>query len=138
MENILHPEIFKWEEPEEEYGNKKKYPFNDLSYELIGVCMEVHRILGKGLLEVVYKDAIEFDIRRKNIFYEREKKFIVEYKGHILPHHFFADFVVDNKIIIEVKAKNGIAQEHLAYLINYVAVSKLKLGLLINFGEDSL
>ena len=86
----------------------KEYPFQQESYQIIGICMEVHRILGKGLSEIVYKDALEFN--RKNISYEREKKYEVEYKGRILPHYFFADFVVNDKIILEVKAQRGIVE----------------------------
>jgi GxxExxY protein len=56
--------------------------------------MDIHRILGKGLLEIVYKDAIEYEFKKNKISYEREKKYEVEYKGIILPHYFYADFVV--------------------------------------------
>ena len=89
--------------------------------------MEVHRILGKGLLEIVYKDAIEYEVKKKKIPYEREKKYEVEYKGIILPHYFFADFVLYDKIILEVKAQKGIVNEHYAWLINYLAISKCPL-----------
>ncbi len=76
--------------------------------------MEVHRILGKGLLEIVYKDAIEIEFKSKNIPFEREKKYEVEYKGIILPHFFYADFVVFDKIILEVKSRKGIVDEHIS------------------------
>jgi GxxExxY protein len=77
--------------------SEKEYPLQKESYQIIGICMEVHRILGKGLLEIVYKDAIEYEFNNKKIPYEREKKYAVEYKGIILPHYFFADFVVFDK-----------------------------------------
>ena len=64
------------------------YPLQKESYQIIGICMEVHRILGKGLLEIVYKDAIEYEFNLKKIPYEREKKYQVDYKGTILPHYF--------------------------------------------------
>ncbi len=117
---------------------EKDYPFQKESYEIIGICMEVHRILGKGLLEIVYKDAIEYEFKKKEIPYEREKKYEVEYKEIILPHCFFADFVVYNKIILEVKAKKGIVDEHYNWVINYLGISKCPLGLIVNFGENSL
>lgn len=116
----------------------KSYPLQNESYQLIGLCMEVHRILGKGLLEIVYKDAIECELKRKNIVYEREKKYEVEYKGHILPHFFYADFVVFDRIILEVKAKKDIIEEHQRWVLNYLAISKCKLGLIVSFGESSL
>jgi len=117
---------------------EQKYPFQKESYQIIGICMDVHRTLGKGFLEIVYKDAIEYEFQKKNIQYEREKKYEVNYKGVILPHYFFADFVVFDKIILEVKAQKGIVDEHYSWVINYLAVSKCPLGLIINFGEDSL
>ncbi len=118
--------------------SEKEYPLQKESYQIIGICMEVHRILGKGLLEIVYKDAIEYEFNKKEIPYEREKKYEVEYKGLILPHYFFADFVVFDKIISEVKAQKGIVDEHYSWVINYLAISKCPLGLIVNFGENSL
>ncbi len=118
--------------------SEEKYPLQKESYELIGICMEVHRILGKGLLEIVYKDAIEFELRQRKIPFDRERKYEVEYKGLILPHFFFADFVVFDKIILEVKAQKGIVEEHYKWVINYLAISKCPLGLIVNFGENSL
>jgi GxxExxY protein len=115
-----------------------KYPLQSESYQIIGLCMEVHRILGKGLLEIVYKDAIEYEFKQKNIPYVREKQFKVEYKGVVLPHFFYADFVVFDNIILEVKAQKGIVDEHYSWVINYLAVSKCPLGLIVNFGENSL
>lgn len=118
--------------------SETKYPLQKESYQIIGICMEIHRILGKGLLEIVYKDAIEYEFKKKRIQYEPEKKYEVEYKGIILPHSFFADFVVFDKIILEVKAQKGIVDEHYSWVINYLAVSKCPLGLIVNFGENSL
>ncbi len=115
-----------------------EYPLQKESYQIIGICMKVHRILGKGLLEIVYKDAIEYEFKNKKIPYEREKKYEVEYKEIILPHCFFADFVVFDNIILEVKAQKGIVDEHYSWTINYLAISKCPLGLIVNFGENSL
>jgi len=112
--------------------------YKEESYEITGICMEVHRLLGKGLLEIVYKDALEYEFKKRNILYEREKEFPVMYKGIILPHKFYADFIVQNKIILEVKAKSDLAKEDIAQTINYLRLSNCKLGLLINFGVSSL
>ena len=117
---------------------KDKYLLQNECYQIIGVCMEIHRILGKGLLEIVYKDAIEFEFNRNGIPYEREKKYEIEYKGLVLPHYFFADFVVFDKIILEVKAQKGLVEEHYRWVIKYLVISKCRLGLIINFGDDSL
>ena len=110
----------------------------DESYKIIGLCMEVHKNLGRGFLEVVYKDALEYEFNTNNIIYQREKEYKIEYKNIILPHKFFADFIVFNKIILEVKAVNGIIDEFIKLTLNYMACSKCKVGLLINFGEESL
>ncbi|MBI3509241.1 MAG: GxxExxY protein [Bacteroidetes bacterium] len=100
--------------------------------------MEVHRNLGHGFLEIVYKDAIEREFKMSGINFEREKKYDVTYKGIILPHYFFSDFVIENSVILEIKAQNGISNEDLKQTINYLAVSKCKIGLIMNFGEYSL
>jgi len=118
--------------------SEQEYPLQKESYQIIGICMEVHRILGKGLLEIVYKDAIEYEFKKKEIQYQREKKYEVEYKGIILPHYFFADFVVFDKIVLEVKAQKGIVDDHYNWVINYLGISKCPLGLIVNFGENSL
>lgn len=68
----------------------------------------------------------------------QKEKYEINYKGEILPHYFYADFVVNNKIILEVKAQKGIVEDHIKWVINYLAASKCPLGLIVNFGEDSL
>ncbi len=100
--------------------------------------MEVHKNLGHGFLEIVYKDALEIEFQNNDILYEREKRYEIDYKGIILPHKYQADFVVFDNVILEVKATNGVANEHYAKVINYLAASKCKIGLLVNFGESSL
>lgn len=112
--------------------------YKEEAYQIIGICMEVHNNLGAGFLEIVYKDALEYEFNHANIFYEREKEYLVNYKGIILPHRFYADFVVFDKIILEVKGKSGIAEEDLAQAINYLKVSENKLTLIVNFGELKL
>lgn len=107
-------------------------------YKIIGICMEVHRLLGRGFLEIVYKDAIEYEFRVNNIPYEREKEFKINYKDIILPHKFYADFIVYENIILEIKAVNGIVDEFVKLTLNYMSCSKCKLGIIVNFGEDSL
>lgn len=108
------------------------------SYDIIGICMDVHRTLGPGLLEVVYKDALEYEFRKKAVLYEREKEYLVKYKEEILPHRFFADFVVLDKIILEVKAVSSLQNESIARAINYLKISGNRLGLVVNFGTDEL
>jgi len=100
--------------------------------------MEVHTFLGRGHSEVVYKDALQYEFYKNNICFEREKKFEIIYKDIILPHYYFADFIVFDTIILEIKAIESLHKNHIKQTLNYLAASKLKLGLLVNFGEDSL
>lgn len=117
----------------------KELIYKEEAYKIIGICMEVHNNLGSGFLEIVYKDALELELNKANIPFEREVKYEVNYKGVILPHKFYADFVIYNKIILEIKAlSKGFAEEHMAQSINYLKVSGNKLALLVNFGELKL
>ena len=115
-----------------------KIIYKEESYKIIGTCFEVHNNLGAGFLEIVYKDALELEFRKAGIPFEREVKYEVNYKGIILPHKFYADFLVYDKIILEVKAVNGIADEFVAHAINYLKVSQNRLALIVNFGELKL
>ena len=108
------------------------------TYKIIGICMEVHRNLGPGLLEIIYKDAIEIELKENSIFFEREKEFIIEYKGEILPHKFYADFVVNGDIILEIKAVKELSNEHTAQILNYIKLAHSEIGLLVNFQNKSL
>jgi GxxExxY protein len=100
--------------------------------------MEVHRNLGGGLLEIVYKDALEYEFRKNNIPFEREKEYFIEYKDIVLPHKFYADFVVYNDIILEVKVAVAIADIHVAQTLNYVRIINGHLGIIANFNTRSL
>jgi GxxExxY protein len=100
--------------------------------------MEVYNILGPGLLEIVYNDALEYEFQKADIFFEREKEFVANYKEIILPHKFYADFVVFDKIILEVKAISGIEECFIAQAINYLSLSKNKLALIVNFVDLKL
>ena len=108
------------------------------THRLIGLCMEIHRELGKGHDEVIYKDALVVELNLAAIPFAREKKFEVHYKGTVLPHSYFADFLVWEKILFEAKAVEKLTDVHVKQVLNYLAASKLKLGLLVNFGGDSL
>lgn len=116
-----------------EYYYKK-----DENYKIVGLCMEVHRLLGPGLLEIVYKDALEIEFKNHNIPYEREKEYSVEYKGIILPHKFYADFVVYHDVILEVKSVKEISNEHLAQTLNYMKLADTPVGIIANFQNKSL
>ncbi len=108
-------------------------------YKIIGLCMKIHNILGRGFREVVYQDALEIELLRNEIPFEREKTFIVQYEGETLRRKFRVDFLVFNCVILELKTVpflsfvNGFRQT-----LNYLKTSGIQLGLLINFGQDEL
>ncbi|MCU0787130.1 MAG: GxxExxY protein [Verrucomicrobia bacterium] len=107
-------------------------------FQLVGFCMEIHSELGKGHDEVLYKDALVVDLKANAIPFSREQHYEVSYKGVVLPHHYRADFVAWSKILVEAKAVERLTDAHVKQVLNYLAISKLKLGLLVNFGSDSL
>jgi GxxExxY protein len=112
--------------------------YKDEVFKLVGFCMEIHRELGKGHDEVLYKDAVVVELQRAKIHFDRELKYEVSYNGVIPPHHYRADFAVWNKILFEAKAVEALTEAHVKQLLNCLAASKLELGLLVNFGADSL
>ncbi len=112
--------------------------YKEESYTIVGCLFDVYNQLGSGFSEIVYKDAIEYEFKLKGIPFEREKQFPVKYKDIILPHKFYADFVVMDKIILEIKSIEMLNDEHLAQCINYLKVSRCKLALLVNFHKDFL
>lgn len=112
--------------------------YKEESYQIIGKCLEVHNHLGAGFLEIVYKDALQYEFNKAQIPFEREKMYDVNYKGFILPHKFYADFVLYDKIILEVKGVSCLTDEFTAQCLNYLKVSGTKLALLVNFGELKL
>lgn len=116
----------------------EEFHLKEETYAIIGLCMEVHKILGKGHSENVYADALEYKFKRNAIPYEREKKYTIEYKDIILPRYYFSDFTVFRTIILEMKAIEKLSNSEIKRTLNYLAASKNKVGLLINFGEDSL
>ena len=119
--------------------DSNSYPLQNETEKIIQTGIEIHKILGAGFLEIVYKDAFEYEYRNQSIIYEREKEYIIQYKKAVLPHKFYADFVVLDKVIVEIKAKDGgIAEEDYAQTINYLKCSGCKVGLILNFGKMKL
>lgn len=107
-------------------------------YKIVGACMNVHRELGCGFHESVYQDALEIELSRLGIPFIREKELPVIYKGVKLKTFYKADFVCYDQIIVELKALSELHSAHTAQVLNYLKVSNLRVGLLINFGEQSL
>ena len=116
----------------------EEYIFKDENYTIVGILFEVHKNLGKGFSEIVYKDAIEYELQQLNIPYQREKEFSVNYKETTLKHKFYADFVVYDNIILEIKTVDCFNNSHYNQCLNYLKVSKNKLAILVNFNLVSL
>jgi GxxExxY protein len=114
------------------------YLYEDDTYKIIGALIEVHKNLGKGFSEIVYKDAFEYELKRIDFSFEREKEYLVRYKDIILNHKFYADFVVLDKIIIEIKSTDALHEKHISQCLNYLHVSGHRLAILVNFNKTSL
>ena len=114
-----------------------KLLYRELTGSIIGAAMEVHNVLGPGFLEDVYEQALahEFDLR--GIAYERQKSFQVPYKTKIAGL-YRPDFVVDSKVVVDAKAISRLTSLEEALILNYLKVTKLRGGLVVNFGELSL
>ena len=108
------------------------------TYNIIGACFEVHKQLGNGFLEAVYQEALEIELRLRNIPFTREKQLKIKYKGKELKKYYTADFVCYDNIILELKALSELTNTNEAQVLNYLKTTNYKVGLLINFGTKSL
>ena len=111
--------------------------FADLTYKIIGAAMEVHKTLGPGFLEAVYEAALVFGLQRLGLAFERQKVIAVNYKGVVIGE-YRADLLIENSVIVELKAHKALTPVDEAQLINYLKASGLRVGLLFNFGSMSL
>ena len=106
------------------------------SYKINGAIYEVHQRLGIGLLEKVYQEAFEKELKYQNIPFEREKHYDLFYRGEKLDAYYIADFVCFDKIIVELKAVSELTNAHKAQVRNYLGITGRKLGLLVNFNQE--
>lgn len=111
--------------------------YKELSYAIIGAAMEVHRLLGPGFLESVYEEALDYEFRQRGLIFQRQADLVVRYKD-IVAGKFQADFLVEEKIVVELKAAKHLTEAHEAQLLNYLKGTGYRVGLLINFGTPSL
>lgn len=102
---------------------------------MVGAAMEVFYKLGPGFLEPVYQQAIAIELALRNIPFHAQRRFKVEYKGHIIEKEYVADFVCFDRIIVEIKALNQLSPIDWSQVLNYLKVSKMRVGLLFNFGS---
>ncbi len=102
---------------------------------MLGAAMEVYNTIGGGLLEEVYHECMELELTERSIPFSSKMKLEISYKGHVLNKHYFPDYVTHNRIIVELKSVANLDGAHEAQLMNYMRLSGLSVGYLINFGN---
>lgn len=110
---------------------------DDLTYKIIGCAMKVHTILGNGFQELIYQRALAIEMRKAKLEFARELEMQIFYEGEDIGSRR-ADFLVENEVLVELKATTVLEDVHLAQGLNYLVAYKLNKGLLINFGAKSL
>jgi len=110
----------------------------ELVYDIVGCAMEAHSELGPGFLESVYEEALTILFQEKGFQYEQQKSLKIKFRGENLKKQFTADLIVDDKVIVELKAVAQMKNIDEAQLINYLKATGLKVGLLLNFGKEKL
>ena len=114
-----------------------EYKHSDLTHSIIGCAMKVHSTLGNGFQEVIYQRALAIELEKAGITFRREQEMDIFYDGHNIGIRR-VDFLVDNKVMVELKALTALEDVHMAQAINYLEAYNLEIGLLINFGAKSL
>jgi GxxExxY protein len=112
-----------------------RFLYKDETYAIHGALFEVYRVLGCGFLEAVYQKALEVELAQRNIPFASQVDIDIEYKGMKLEQTYRADLVCYDKIILELKAVQNLLPEHEAQLQNYLRATKMRIGLLVNFGH---
>ena len=115
----------------------KEYPFKDITEKIISCAIEVHSSLGPGLLENLYEEAMEHELKSRNIAYKRQKELEIKYKGNPIGNYRL-DYLIENKVIVELKCVEAIKGIHIAQVLTYLKAENLRVGLLINFNVDKL
>src|SRR5690625_3129621 len=118
--------------------NMSRQEYNQLSSKIIGSVIEEHRTLGMGLMESVYEKALVYEMQSNGLQTQQQVSLTIHYKDLRIDNSFFADIIIDKKIILEIKAREIILPVHKAQLLSYLRLTGMKLGLLINFHEEKL
>ncbi len=117
----------------------KHYKYQDLTQTIIGGAMHVHTFLGNGFQEVIYQRALAIELEQAGLKFQRELEVQIYYRDYPYPIGTRrVDFLVEGKVLVELKATTGLNEIHYAQIINYLTAYKLEVGLLINFGEKRL
>ncbi len=111
-----------------------KYLHQDLTEKIIKAYYNVYNELGYGFLEKVYENALLIELKSLGLNCEKQKPISVSFKGYSVGE-YFADIIIENEVIIELKAAEGLVEEHEAQLLNYLRATEIEVGLLFNFGK---
>ena len=119
------------------YEKADRYRFEELSRKIIGVASKVHKELGPGFLENIYEEALKIEFSEHNLKFDSQKEIKVKYLGIEIGTHRL-DLLVENKVIVELKAVKELTDIHFAQLRSYLKATGLKVGLLLNFAKPTL
>ena len=108
---------------------------NEISAIIIDAGLKVHRALGPGLYEAVYEKCLEYELKERGLIVERQKFLKINYENLVVDNAFKVDLLVENKVVVELKALDEINNFHSAQLLNYLKLGNYKLGLLLNFNS---
>jgi GxxExxY protein len=111
---------------------------NEISYKVVGICLELHKALGPGLLESVYEQALAYDLREAGFLLNTQVALPVVYKEIRMEAGYRADIIVENKLLLELKSVEALAPVHFSQTLTYIKLGNFKLGLLINFNSAKL
>jgi GxxExxY protein len=118
-------------------GDEHRYQFEELSSKIIGAAIQVHRELGPGFLESIYEEALKLELSENGLYCESQKEIVIEYLGVQVGIHRL-DLIVQNEVIVELKAVSEFSDTHFAQLRSYLKATGLKVGLLLNFARPTL
>jgi len=131
--STLTGEVFLPEEGE----TNKEFPLKNLTKKIISCAIEVHSSLGPGLFENLYEEAMAYELTSQGIVYQRQKILKMQYKGNFIGDYKL-DFLIENKVIVELKCVESIKNIHIAQILTYMTAEKIQIGLLINFNVEQL
>ncbi len=117
---------------------KEEFLYEELTYKIIGIAMTIHKELGPGFFEAAYEEAMIIELQKAGIIFKNQVELDIYYQGKKLNKKYKPDFIMDDKVLVELKETHGLTENDDAQMINYLKATKLQVGLLLNFGKSSL
>lgn len=111
---------------------------NDISKIILNACIKVHKELGPGLLESAYEACLAYELKKAGLIVKQQVSLPLQYDDVYIECAYIADIIINDKVLIEIKAVKKLDDIHMAQILSYLRISKLKLGLLVNFNETTL